>query len=118
MPEPSDECREVTLPSGETIRVRGRGGLGPAGVAALGELVDLVRAKQSVENPPDEGAAELWARVEAALDAGPAFPLREAARRAGVKFSTLFRIAQGRMPGEADLELIEAWLAPQESPPP
>lgn len=65
MREPRDECRDVTLASGETIRMRGRRGLGPAGVAALGELVEAARAK-AAENPPDPGAPELWARIEAA----------------------------------------------------
>lgn len=45
MRESRDRCRDVTLASGETIRVRGRRGLGPAGVAALSELVEAVRAK-------------------------------------------------------------------------
>lgn len=88
MREPRDRCRDVPLASGETIRVRGRRGLGPAGVAALSELVEAVRAK-AAENPSDEGAAELWARIEAARGRRT---LRECAAQAGVKFSVLFRI--------------------------
>lgn len=107
MPE-RDECRPVTLPSGETIRVRGRGGLGPAGVTALGELVDAVRRLDAERNPPDEGAAELWARLESV---GGDRSLRECARLAGVRFAVLFRVGQGRMPGGGDLAAIERWLA-------
>lgn len=107
-----DECRPVTLPSGETIRVRGRGGLGPAGVAALGELVEAVRRKAAAENLPDLGAPELYERIEAARGE---LPLREAARAASVRFSVLFRIGQGRMPGANDLAAIEAWLARAEA---
>lgn len=109
MREPRDECRDVELASGETIRVRGRGGLGPAGVAALGGLVEAVRAK-AAETPPDPGAPRLWARIEAALDPDSPFPLRGAAKAAGVRFSVLFRIRQGRMPGGEDLGAIETWL--------
>lgn len=110
MREPRDECRDVELASGEVVRVRGRGGLGPAGVAALGELVDVARAKLAAEHPPDKGAEALWARVEAALNPEHWNPLHEAARQAGVRFSTLFRIRQGRMPGGEDLAAIETWL--------
>ena len=109
MREPRDECRDVELASGETIRVRGRGGLGPAGVAALSGLVEAVRAK-AAETPPDPGAPQLWARIEAALDPDSAIPLREAAKAAGVRFSVLFRVRQGRMPNPADLGAIETWL--------
>lgn len=106
MGEQRDTCRDVLLPSGEVIRVRGRGGLGPAGVAALGELVDAVRAL-AAQNPPDAGAPELFVRIEAARGDRS---LRECAGLAGVKFSVLFRVGQGRMPAPQDLELIEAWL--------
>lgn len=109
MREPRDECRDVTLPSGEVVRVRGRGGLGPAGVAALSGLLEAVRAK-AAETPPDPGAPQLWARIEATLDPTGAFPLREAAKAAGVRFSVLFRVRQGRMPGGEDLAAIETWL--------
>ena len=105
-----DQCRDVELDSGEVVRVRGRGGLGPAGVAALSELVEAVRAN-AAENPPESGAPALWARVEAALDPDSPFPLRGAAKAAGVRFSVLFRVRQGRMPGPADLAAIEDWLA-------
>ena len=113
MPEPRDECRAVELPSGEVVRVRGRGGLGPAGVAALSELVEAVRAK-AAENPPDEGAPELWARIDAARGERT---LRECAAEAGVKFSVLFRVRQGRMPGGEDLAAVETWLAGRETAP-
>lgn len=111
MREPRDECRPVTLASGETIRVRGRRGLGPAGVAALSELVAAVRAK-AAENPPDEGTGVLYERIEAAR--GP-LNWRQVAAEAGVKFSVLFRIGQGRMPGGEDLAAIETWLAAEEA---
>ena len=113
MPEPRDQCRDVELPSGEVIRVRGRGGLGPAGVAALSGLVEAARAK-AAETPPDPGAPALWARIEAALDPDSPAPLRDAAKAAGVRFAVLFRIRQGRMPGPADLAAIEKWLAAHE----
>lgn len=109
MREPRDECRDVELALGETIRVRGRRGLGPAGVAALSDLVEAARAK-AAETPPDPGAPELWARIEAALNPDSAIPLREAAKAAGVRFGVLFRVRQGRMPGPADLAAIETWL--------
>lgn len=116
MREPRDECRDVTLESGEVVRVRGRGGLGPAGVAALSELVEAARAK-AAENPPDPGAPQLWARIDAALDPDSPAPLREAAKAAGVRFSVLFRVRQGRMPGGEDLAAIETWLAGRETAP-
>ena len=110
MREPHDECRDVELASGEVVRVRGRGGLGPAGVAALSGLVEAARAK-AAETPPDPGAPELWARIDAARGERT---LRECAAEAGVKFSVLFRIRQGRMPNPADLAAIEKWLAAHE----
>lgn len=113
MREPRETCRDVTLASGEVVRVRGRRGLGPAGVAALGGLVEAVRAK-AAETPPDPGAPQLWARIEAALDPDSPTPLRGAAKAAGVRFSVLFRIRQGRMPDPADLGAIEKWLAMQQ----
>jgi uncharacterized HAD superfamily protein len=59
--------------------------------------------------PVDAGAPELWARLDAART--PNFlSLRDAARQAGVRLSTLFRIGQGRMPDPADLARINAWL--------
>lgn len=113
MREPDDSCRAVELPSGEVVRVRGRGGLGPAGVAALSDLVEAARAK-AAENPPDPGAPELWARIEAALDPDSAIPLRGAAEAAGVRFTVLFRVRQGHMPDPADQAAIEKWLAAHE----
>ena len=106
MTEPKDSCRPVTVPSGESIRVRGAEPLDAAGVAALGELVDVVRRMMP---EPDPGAAELWARVDAARR-----PLmltaRGAARDAGVAPSALSRLAQGRMPVGSALAAIERWL--------
>lgn len=116
MREPRHECRDVPLESGEVVRVRGRGGLGPAGVDALSELVEAVRAK-AAETLPDPGAPQLWARIEAALDPDRPTPLREAAKAAGVRFSVLFRVRQGRMPGPAGLGAIKTWLAGQETAP-
>ncbi len=104
-----DECRPVTLPSGETIPVLGGRELSTEGVAALGVLAEAVRRKAAAENPPDPDAAELWARLDAARrERGVS--LREVAAACGVKFSTLFRTMQGRMPGEADRAAVEAWL--------
>jgi len=111
MPE-RDECRPVTLPSGETIPVLGGRDPSPAGVAALGVLVEAVRRKAAAERPPDDGAAELHARIEAARGGRT---LRDVAAEAGVRFSGLFRIGQGRMPGADDLAAVEAWLASQET---
>lgn len=101
-----DECRPMTLASGETIPVLGGEPLSPEGVAALGQLVEAVRAK-AAENPPDEGSDVLYARIEAACGG---LNWRQVAARAGVRFSVLFRIGQGRMPGAGDLAAIEAWL--------
>lgn len=111
MREPRDSCRSVPLPSGETIRVRGRGDLGPDGVAALAELVAAAR-RTAAENPPDDGTGVLYARIETAR--GP-LNWRQVAALAGVKFSVLFRIGQGRMPGDTDLAAIERWLATSEN---
>jgi len=44
MPEPVDACRPVTLPTGETVAVRGTEPLGERGGAALADLVGAVRA--------------------------------------------------------------------------
>ena len=116
MREPRDECRDVTLESGEVVRVRGRRGLGPAGVTALSEIVEAARAK-AAETPPDPGASQLWARIEDALDPDSPAPLREAAKAAGVRSSVLFRVRQGRMPDPADLASIETWLTGRETAP-
>jgi hypothetical protein len=60
MPMPDrDECRPVTLPSGEAIPVLGARELSPADVAAMGELVEAVRRKAAAGNPPDPDAAAL-----------------------------------------------------------
>lgn len=108
MREPRDTCREVTLPSGEPIRVRGADDMSPEAIAALGEIVDAVRAWHAAEHPPDDGAEELWTRIDQTLGG---LTLREAARQAGVPFSALFRVAQGRMPEGEQLAAIENWLA-------
>lgn len=108
MPE-RDECRDVALPSGETLRVLARGGLGPAGVAALGELVDVARRLQAREHPPEPGSEALYARVAAAREQA-GLSAYQAAKRARVRFSVLVRLARGRMPGAGDLAAIEAWL--------
>jgi hypothetical protein len=47
MPEPRDECRPVTLPSGETIRVRGTAEPSPEVAAALGVPLLLMGAWQA-----------------------------------------------------------------------
>lgn len=102
-----DQCRPVTLASGEMIPVLGGEPLSPEGVAALGELVAAVRAKAATENPPDEGSGVLYARIEAARGG---LNWRQVAAQAGVRFSVLFRIGQGRMPSGGDLAATEAWL--------
>lgn len=107
-----DECRPVTLPSGETIAVLGGRELSPAGVAAMGELVEAVRRK-AAENTPDPDAAALWARIDTARRAAD-LSLREMAGLTGVTFKTLFRTAQGRMPCADDLAAVEAWLTERE----
>lgn len=103
----SATCRPVTLESGGTVPVLGAEPLSPQGVAALAEVIDAALAKAAAENPPDDGAAELRARIEAVRGDRS---LRECARLVGVRFSVLFRIGQGRMPGAQDLAKIEAWL--------
>jgi hypothetical protein len=104
-----DECREVTLPSGEPIHVRGARPMNTEEVAALGILVDAVRAKHATEHPPNPAAEALYARLAARAESA-GIRLRDAAREAGVRPSVLTRIAQGYMPGEDDLAAIEAWL--------
>jgi hypothetical protein len=108
MAEPRDECREVTLPSGELMRVRGAGEMSPEAVAALGELVDAAR-RMAAEQPVDDGAPELWGRLDAVREPD-CLSLRDVAQQAGVRFSTLFRIGQGRMPNTEDMAAIERWL--------
>ena len=117
MPEPRDECRPVTLPSGETIRVRGSDEMSPQAVEALAELVDAARTRHALEHPENPAAAALWARLEARAG-HRRLRLREAAAEAGVRFSTLFRVAQGYMPDEGELARIERWLIARESPAP
>lgn len=107
MREPRGECRPVSLPSGEQIPVLGGRELSPEGVAALAVLVEAARAKAAAGCPPDEGTAELYARIESARGA---LNRRQVAAEAGVPFSVLFRIGQGRMPGESDRAAIERWL--------
>ena len=111
MPEPRDACRPVTLPSGETIRVRSGAPINAEAAAALGEFVDAARRLDAAEHPPNPAAEALWARLRAVLDAR-GIGLRDAARQAGVRFSTLFHIGQGHMPDEADMAAIERWLTP------
>lgn len=108
MPEPKDECRMVKLPSGEPIRVRGAGEMSPEAAAALGEIVDAAR-RMAAEQPVDDGVPELLERLDAARKSD-CLSLRDVARQAGVRFSTLFRIGQGYMPFDADLARINAWL--------
>lgn len=108
--EPADSCRPVTLPSGETVRVRGAREMTGLEAAALGELVDAARRKMAAENPPEPGSAALYERIRARCDTFD-LSLRDAAREAGVRFSTLFRVGQGIMPGADDLAAIEAWLS-------
>lgn len=113
----ADTCRPVTLPSGETIPVRGRGGLGPAGVAALAEVIEAARAKHAAEHPSDPGAEDLYGRVDAVCGR-LRLPRYRAAKAIGVRHSVLVRLAQGRMPGGAERAAIETWLAAQNPPAP
>jgi hypothetical protein len=117
MPDPRDTCRPVALPSGEQIVVRGGREMDEQESAMLEQVVGAARRLHELTHPVEQGVAELWARIEAALRPGR-HPLRDAAQQVGVRFAVLFRVAQGRMPGEQDRAAIEAWLAPQESPPP
>lgn len=112
MPEPRDECRPVVLPSGETIRVRGRGEMTPEGITALAEIVDAARALHAAENPARPDCEALYERIEATRGT---LNWRQVAAEAGVKFSTLFRIGQGHMPDPEDLAAIERWLARAEA---
>lgn len=108
MPEPRDTCRPVTLPSGETLRVRGDEPMSPEAVAALGEVVTAARAKMAAEHPPNPAAEALWTLVEAART--PGSTLRDLAREIGVTFKTMARLWQGYLPDDGDLVLIERWL--------
>jgi len=109
-----DSCRPVTLPSGETILVRARGGLGPAGVAALAEVVGAARALHAAEHPPDPGAEELYGRVDAVC-ARLKLPRYQAAKAIGVRHSVLVRLAQGHLPCSGDQTALQVWLEIQES---
>jgi hypothetical protein len=109
MAEPRDECREVTLPSGEPVRYRGSGELSPEAVAALGELVDAARAWHAAEHPEDPAATALWRRLRAVADARGLL-MREVAHECGVRPSVVTRIAQGYMPDGHNLAAIERWL--------
>lgn len=82
--------------------------------AALGTVVAAARAKMAAEHPPNPAAEALCARLRATLDAR-GIGLRDAAREAGVRFSTLFRVGQGYMPGASDMAAIEAWLGNQDN---
>jgi hypothetical protein len=114
MVEPRDSCHEVTLPSGEPIRVRGAGEMSPEAVAALGELVDAARRMHAASHPPNLAAEALWARLNARADAS-GIRRRDAAHEAGVRPSVVVRIGQGIMPDETDLAAIERWIAKGDS---
>jgi hypothetical protein len=110
MSEPQDSCRPVTLPTGETLRVRGAGEMDAAGVAALGEIVDVARRMMP---EPDGGAPELYARVDA-VRARLGLSARDVAHQAVVSHAMLSRLANGRMPNAMDLSLLELWLRENE----
>ena len=116
MSEPSDECRPVTLPSGETLRVRGAEPMGPEAVAALGEVVTAARARMAAERPPNPAAEALWGRLYGALRQERMSSFRMAPQ-AGVAFSVVSRLRNGYMPDAADLAKIEAWLIEREERP-
>lgn len=109
MPEPRDECRPVTLPSGETIRVRAAREMTALEAEALSEIVDATRRKMAAEHPPEPGSAALHERICARCDT-LGISLRGVAFQTGVQFTTLFRIGQGIMPDRDALAAIEAWL--------
>lgn len=104
-----DECRPVTLPSGETIRARMGCEPTPEEVAALDAVLTAVRAQFLAEHPPNPAADALYSRLLVRTIERDIL-MRDAAKEAGVRFSTLLRIAQGHMPGDEDMAAIEAWL--------
>ena len=104
----SDECRPVKLPSGEKIRVRGGHAMSEAETKFLGEIVEAARR---LIPPSDPGAAELYERIQALKDRVGLLHNSSLAVLIGVNYSVLTRIAQGRMPGDADLAKIEERLA-------
>jgi predicted polyphosphate/ATP-dependent NAD kinase len=108
MPEPRDECRRVTLPSGETIRLRSTQAPTGEALAALEEVVTAAK-RMAASMPVDDGAEALWARIET-VRLRDGLTLREIGRQAGVRFSVLFRIGQGRMPDADDSASIGRWL--------
>ena len=107
MSEPRDTCRPVTLPSGEVVPVLGGREPDAQETAMIGEVVDATR-RLAAQNPPEPGSEALYARIEVASGE---LSWHEVARAVGVRFSTLFRIGQGRMPGAVELAAIERWLA-------
>lgn len=108
MSEPRDTCRPVVLPSGQTVVIRSE--VEPTGesLAAVKDIMAAALRLAQERSRPDPGAEALWSRVAAARGDRT---LRECAHEAGVKFSVLFRVGQGRMPPTEDLARIEAWLA-------
>lgn len=111
MSEPDDECREIHLPSGP-IRLRSERAPTGEDLAALEEIVSAAK-RLAAARPVDDGAAELWARIDAVGQRGES-TRRDVAEQVGVRFSTMVRIAQGRMPDAADLAAIETWLTDAE----
>ncbi len=109
VPDGHDSCRPVTLPSGETIRMRGAGEMSPEAAAALGEIVEAARRKMAVEHPENPDAVALWHRLLGTADAR-GVRLRDAATESGVRPWVLLRIAQGIMPDRDALAAIENWL--------
>jgi hypothetical protein len=105
MPDPRDECRPVTLPTGEALRVRGAEP--PTGQDAAA-LAEVVAATRRLMPEPDPGAAELYERLNV-VRGGRTW--REIAREAGVSAAVFSRLANGVMPGEADRVNLGQWLA-------
>lgn len=104
-----DTCRPVTLPSGETVRVRGACDPTLEEVEAISEVLDAARARFLAERPPNPAADMLYSRLTVRTVERDIL-MRDVAKEAGVRLSTVVRIAQGIMPGDEDMAAIEAWL--------
>ena len=108
-------CRWVELPDGQGALVRGDGDLGPEGVAALAQLVSAVQRHHESTHPPDPGAADLYARLDAAREVR-GVGWRELSRLVGVPASALTRLAQGTAPLREQRAALEEWLVTDSEP--
>lgn len=110
MREPRDECREVALPSGVTIRLRSGQPPDAADLAALDEVVVAAQRFHETRHHEAPDAAALWARIDTVRRAA-GLSLRDVSGQCGVPFRVLFRLAQGVMCGPGEHAAIETWLA-------